>query len=408
MFICLLIFKALAVPVFFVAVTRHGARSPIDFMEWDHAENWPNGEGQLTAEGLRQEYLIGQYLNDRYITKNQLLSPKYDESEIIFYSSNAPRTIQSASATAYGLYPTNRNTESKKKFLPPLNITTSLHKNNIYSIDISEFIQIHTSYQIIDPILRPDKTCQEYISHIERMRNSQTMKKIFHKYPEVVEGIKKYFKVDDRKAFDLFLKVHDSVLSNEFMGFKVPDEFDSKWMERAEVAHVEMKYFKLYEPDYVARFVGSKFLNELAKLFSQVVDGNEKSKGVVYSAHDTTIMNILSSLRYKVDKLPGFGSLLLFELDKTQNRYSVNVIYNGEPVTISELQMNPDFSEFLEYINMRALKDPALGCELIGKLTKISVKTEQDSSIFYLLAADLIILLGVIGGIYYLISKIHK
>lgn len=408
MFICLLIFKALAVPVFFVAVTRHGARSPIDFMEWDHAENWPNGEGQLTAEGLRQEYLIGQYLNDRYITKNQLLSPKYDESEIIFYSSNAPRTIQSASAIAYGLYPTNRNTESKKKFLPPLNITTSLHKNNIYSIDISEFIQIHTSYQIIDPILRPDKTCQEYISHIERMRNSQTMKKIFHKYPEVVEGIKKYFKVDDRKAFDLFLKVHDSVLSNEFMGFKVPDEFDSKWMERAEVAHVEMKYFKLYEPDYVARFVGSKFLNELAKLFSQVVDGNEKSKGVVYSAHDTTIMNILSSLRYKVDKLPGFGSLLLFELDKTQNRYSVNVIYNGEPVTISELQMNPDFSEFLEYINMRALKDPALGCELIGKLTKISVKTEQDSSIFYLLAADLIILLGVIGGIYYLISKIHK
>ncbi|OMJ70746.1 hypothetical protein SteCoe_31195 [Stentor coeruleus] len=408
MFICLLIIKAIAIPVYFVAVTRHGARSPIDFMQWDHAENWPNGEGQLTAEGFRQEYLIGQYLHDRYIAKNQLLSLKYDESEITFYSSNAPRTIQSASAIAYGLYPTNRNMVSKPKYLPPLNINTTSLKDSIYSIDISEFIQIHTSYQVIDPILRPDKTCQEYISHIERMKNSQTMKKIFYKYPEVVEGIKKYFNVDDRKAFDLFLKVHDSVISNEFMGFKVPDEFDAKWLEKAEVAHVEMKYFKLYEPDYVARFVGSKFLNELSKLFSDAVDGKKKSKGVVYSAHDTTIMNILSSLRYKVDKLPEFGSLLLFELDKTQDRYSVNVIYNGENIPISELQVNPDFSEFLSYINMRALKDPALGCALIGKLTKISVKTEGDNDIFYLLVGDLIILLGVIGGIYYLISKIHK
>ena len=44
---------------------RHGARSSDIGIESEY--DFPNGKGMLTASGMRQHYLLGAYVRDRYV-----------------------------------------------------------------------------------------------------------------------------------------------------------------------------------------------------------------------------------------------------------------------------------------------------------------------------------------------------
>lgn len=88
-------------------VCRHGARAP-DLEGFDYS-GFPNGEGMLTSSGIRQHYLLGLQLNQRYVKKSdrdssKLLSHQYDVDEIYIRSTQVLRTIQSAETQMLGLY----------------------------------------------------------------------------------------------------------------------------------------------------------------------------------------------------------------------------------------------------------------------------------------------------------------
>ena len=58
--------------VFAIDVIRHGDRGPIvDLASAPH--QWPQGLGQLTPEGMNQEYQLGKKFHERYVVKNHLL-----------------------------------------------------------------------------------------------------------------------------------------------------------------------------------------------------------------------------------------------------------------------------------------------------------------------------------------------
>ena len=58
--------------------------------------------GELTNEGTRQQYLLGQFLRDRYST---LISDRYSPKEVYVRSTDVDRTMESAMANLAGMFP---------------------------------------------------------------------------------------------------------------------------------------------------------------------------------------------------------------------------------------------------------------------------------------------------------------
>jgi hypothetical protein len=108
-------------------VCRHGARAP--FLD-ESDTRFPNGDGMLTASGMRQHYLLGKQLATRYVStegEEKLLSEEFDPEEIYVRSTQVKRTIQSAESQILGLYGLDQGLQLQsdqiEKALPHVNIT---------------------------------------------------------------------------------------------------------------------------------------------------------------------------------------------------------------------------------------------------------------------------------------------
>lgn len=103
-------------------VTRHGARCGIYTDYFQEKSPWWR-KGELTQNGKRQQYLIGEEVRERYMVKNKLLDEaRYNPKEIMVRSTDINRTIESAMAQMLSLYPTGYSLELNQtaKALPIL------------------------------------------------------------------------------------------------------------------------------------------------------------------------------------------------------------------------------------------------------------------------------------------------
>src|ERR1700722_18021100 len=81
--------------IFAVDIIRHGARSPIDEMP-AAPHKWPQGLGQLSPLGMKQEYERGTEFRKRYVDQYQLLPAEYNAETMYVQSSDIDRTLMSA------------------------------------------------------------------------------------------------------------------------------------------------------------------------------------------------------------------------------------------------------------------------------------------------------------------------
>ncbi|KAE9547666.1 hypothetical protein FO519_009122 [Halicephalobus sp. NKZ332] len=96
--------------VFLQAVWRHGDRSPTKTFKTDpyKEDSWPQGFGQLSAKGMEQmAYLARNRLKVRYMDKLKFLSKTYNSKEIYIRSTDVNRTIASAMSHNFGLFSEN-------------------------------------------------------------------------------------------------------------------------------------------------------------------------------------------------------------------------------------------------------------------------------------------------------------
>ena len=101
--------------VFLLTLFRHGARSPGEYLNkslhLDYIfEKWDN-LGELTPTGRRMHYALGLRNREIYINKKHFLSEKFDPFEILVYSTNYNRTLESVASQLQGLYPFNTGEE---------------------------------------------------------------------------------------------------------------------------------------------------------------------------------------------------------------------------------------------------------------------------------------------------------
>ena len=84
---------------FVYELTRHGARAPTAT-----ADNYSVGAGELTAQGMRQRYLLGRYNRQRYTEDYQFLDLEQGSKQVKMFSTLVDRTMQSGYSELMGLF----------------------------------------------------------------------------------------------------------------------------------------------------------------------------------------------------------------------------------------------------------------------------------------------------------------
>ncbi|XP_046583084.1 prostatic acid phosphatase-like [Haliotis rubra] len=92
--------------IFLLQLFRHGDRSPEHTYPNDpyQEDTWPQRWGELTQEGMRREYELGQYLRHRYVDGG-FIHGNYTADEIHVLASYKDRAIMSAYCMLAGLFP---------------------------------------------------------------------------------------------------------------------------------------------------------------------------------------------------------------------------------------------------------------------------------------------------------------
>ena len=192
-----------------VEICRHGARAPTTFMPWDNYNTWPQGPGELIPEGMRQHYLLGAELRNRYIIQEQLLVPDYFQPNIYVFSSDYNRTIMSAQSQIQGLFPYGtgpvlRNNISATNSIPPINVTS---EENIISQlglnalpNLTQVIPIHSDDSVRQYALNPSSACNYYNDLADYKMTLPELQEIYNEYEDVITTISQVMSISIPQA----------------------------------------------------------------------------------------------------------------------------------------------------------------------------------------------------------------
>lgn len=117
---------ALAKIVYVAEFNRHGAREPgVIFNFAKSAKSNFKHPKELTEPGMRQHYLIGHEIRNRYINGEHLINSTYNFHEVQFFMTDKSRAMESAESQISGIFPPEICQQTLTEFqrnnaLPPL------------------------------------------------------------------------------------------------------------------------------------------------------------------------------------------------------------------------------------------------------------------------------------------------
>lgn len=347
--------------VFVAEMCRHGSRAPITMFPWDADGRWSIGAGQLTNVGMRQHFLLGSELRQRYVIEDPLLSSSYNVSQVYFRSTDVNRTLMSAQSQMMGLYPpsTGPKLPLSQAFtaVPPISVE---NENEVISfldskalVYQSQAVPIHTLPASEDLVLQASNSCQLLSQNLDALYSSPQYSQTATSNPTVTQTIQTLLNVSPAQATAHLSAVVDDLICNQFVGNELPEEVTEGFMQNATEVFNEL--FALpYQTDQNARLFSSGFFLELAQALQEVSEGKEKNKFRLYSAHDTTVAGILAGLQAYNNKQPPFASTLIFEVFTQNYALYVDVKYNDQKLSISGCPSPCSISAFISFLQQRA------------------------------------------------------
>lgn len=322
--------------VFVFEVARHGARAPL---LPEYAKGFSVGAEMLTPSGMRQQYLLGKFYRKKYIEDMGFLSDHYVQDEIFVASTYVARTIESARARMFGLYPqkaTNNklSEEEAKSTFPPIKISED--------IDRSSLDAIPSKYQpvaVMNNDLKHDTifatgNCPYLLNQHNERRADKSLWKSFDDYfkPRIYKKIAEVLELDDSESID-YVKAYylgDAIQAMEFEGLLDRGEFtDEEWsdIERLQIPASITSLSPLGTRLLISKLINpvlSLMFFRLGKEFNKNLIGPYKGteKYVLYAAHDDTMASFLSFLMLE-DTVPEtikYASNLIFEFYEYEDK----------------------------------------------------------------------------------------
>ncbi|WP_419418435.1 histidine phosphatase family protein [Legionella sp. D16C41] len=288
-----------------IDLIRHGDRTPT--MEIPKAPyQWQEGLGELTEQGIAQEVNLGKKLRQIYINQFHLLPDNYKPGTLYVRTTNFNRTIASAKAVLLGLYPLSKRG--------------------------NQTIPIDTVLQTKDDLLlaRPSKNIL-FLAKLFLINQRYWALKTY----SIKEKINNW-SLETGIKLNNFLalgRLADNLSIRQLHHIALPQgltEEDAK--EITDLATWAMVgYFKLPEVSYPQ---GLRFIQEVTNYFTQASENKSLLRYILYSAHDSTIMSVMTTLGTPLSERPPYASRLNFLFFNNNNNFYVKISYNDKPLKL--------------------------------------------------------------------------
>ncbi|UZJ52146.1 hypothetical protein CBS101457_001466 [Exobasidium rhododendri] len=258
--------------------------------------------GELTDLGRASTHLIGSRLRSLYTDKlgflPQKLDPK-DNSTLYFRSTNMSRTVESLQSIIRGLMPQTLDT-SVDGYIPTILVRNGISENllpNTFGCGRLRDL---------------DREFSKLAAHIHNPRLS-SLDAILS--PQLEGALPR---VDGHPRLNGIL---DTVRASKAHGIVIPSVFeDEKVMKQVEEAVVDEWYIGYRAEDAATRqqyrrLAMGRFLDDLSHRLNEKADKpSTPLKLAVYSAHDTSLAGLLSTLDVFDNRWPAFTASLGLEL----------------------------------------------------------------------------------------------
>ena len=369
---------------------RHGINSPL-FLNKENKDifgnEWKDGPGELTLNGVKQHYLIGLRNKNRY---RNLLNYEYKSKEILVYSTNLNRTIMSAQSQLLGMYNQIHYDfqiiKGENKIPYDLSKINYNENFNYYPVPINTYEEkrINNKIKMIKVLdyVWPRK-CKKNLDKINKNLNNETLIKSI-----VTKIIDNYFnesmKTKSLKQNYRNVNIFCQAIISNYYEKKTIEKFKDN-IEKVEKDCEDFEYYKRrdIEQNYYAKDSGTITMSLLIdnilywmkyRIKTKTLDETAGyPKYVMYSGHDTTLIAmqrfLKDSLNIEFSYTP-FASSQFFELRKNNDdKFFVEIYYDNTRVYREE------FKNFEEKV--KKILHPQLNvisyCEGVSYDVKISI-----------------------------------
>ncbi|XP_072387070.1 prostatic acid phosphatase-like [Diabrotica undecimpunctata] len=350
-----------------VQVVRHGQRTPVRFFptnKYSDMSYWGNlGPGQLTNEGKRQHYELGQYTRKRY---SNFLPLKYNGSSFYAYTTDVERTHMSAQCNVYSLFPAFEEQVWRRN--------VNWQPIPIHPISIDDF--------------SGEPACPNF--HVVRatILDDDLSQSIDAKYAAVYKYINKYSGLNI-KSFNDIHPVFDDFKIQVDVGLPLPDWAKAIYPEP--ITSIAGWLFESYSRTYqMKRLATGRFLNNIVEYFENMSENCSYSqKYQFYSGHDLNIASILNSFgAFNPPYPPQFASTIYMELHVENWQHVVKVFSkdgnNIKQISVSGCTLSCPLSKFRQVlsrvlIDKDTLDEECRQIEEVSELSQQSLKFAAES-----------------------------
>ncbi|AHE68162.1 histidine acid phosphatase [Legionella oakridgensis ATCC 33761 = DSM 21215] len=329
--------------IFAIDVVRHGDRTPITPSP-GMAKIWPQGIGQLTPEGMRQEYNLGKTLRQQYVNEDHLLPKHYDINTMNVRSSGIARTLMSAQSILFGLYPLGTG--------PFLNDSTWALPEGLQPIPIDTVPLEQDSLLVPDHDKELSKRLLEtYIFNSQDwIQKDQALKSHYSAWSKIVS-----FQINN--LIDL-IYVSDRLFIERLYNIPLPNGLSEKDAEMITEAG-KWAWLSIYNHPTLALIAGNELAQTIKREINFATSRRNSLKYLLFVAHDSTLAAQLKLLGQTIDDIPPYASRLNYALfDMGASNFEVRVTYNQKPLLIKQCggdscSLN-DFVNLIEQLNNEA------------------------------------------------------
>jgi hypothetical protein len=274
-----------------IEVCRHGARVPLSTYPRDPLpyRKWPEGIGQLTSIGVRQQIDFGRIVRHIY---GGFIPENYHVMDVHVRSSDIDRALMSASSQLVGLF-MDFATEAIFQYQP---------------------VPIHTVSTDVDTVMLPGTNCPRWQELQTIMRQSDVWKKRESEHQLFLDHLGRVIMGLGRPAnMDDVATVYDVWECDTAQGIQLPPQVNHSVREQVDVLY-GLSFADLYRSAEAANLTGGPLALQILNIMRTKVAGLRTEKYILFSGHDTTLMALLSVLQIHPNRAPPFNSTVIFEL----------------------------------------------------------------------------------------------
>ena len=302
---------------YLVSLVRHGDRSPRDL--GDMAGYWPMGPGQLTIEGLEQEYLLGKKIRNHYFsgTLPQAWSPKVS----LHIAKGLDRTIQSASALLQGIYPD----QPGRTGLPG-----GIQVPPVYATPLAS-----------DDLFSAQRLCPGYLSRLRALEASVDWMQKKEQYRTQLAGwldIMPVHKADGDRELHALMPLIDQIAIHRIHRLPMPNGISQQEaIELEELLNwLVSRIFGNYE---IAQLIGTPLARAMIRDFRNVQQCLEQKESqcqrwTLYSGSDSNLLAMMTLLGAPSEKIVDYAAHLGVQLNWNRGQPRIVLSLNHEPFIV--------------------------------------------------------------------------